>query len=353
METTSQTLATTENTNSSTENTNSSTENTTMPTADNSGSVLVIAVAVSLVFILLLLVGVVVVVLVLWRCRHQLTAKEEAAHTSSQTHTHPVVSLCEETGQVQYASEQQDSPSHTYSSIQNPWERRGTEQEYSTLYRGENPVQRKKKGAKQHQEEETEMQEYSTVCHGDRPSQTRRGDGKGPENPLSESVYDQIDQQTTGTGTQEHSVLLNTVYVYISTGADALDKVMKTKKIKITSSAAPPSTETETPVDQLYAQVDKKKKNKKAKVPTSSPETAVDQLYAQVDKKKKNKKAKEPTSSPETQVDQLYAQVNKKQQKSKEKEVCPEESGAVYSVVNKPSPPQLPTKSHQLLEEIG
>ena len=101
---------------------------------------------------------------------------------------------------------------------------------------------------------------------------------------------------------------------------------MKTKKIKITSSAAPPSTETETPVDQLYAQVDKKRKDKK--------------------------KDKEPTSSPETAVDQLYAQVDKKKQKIKEKEVCPEESGAVYSVVNKPSPPQVPTKSQELLEEL-
>ena len=54
---------------------------------------------------------------------------------------------------------------------------------------------------------------------------------------------------------------------------------MKMRKIKMTSSAAPPSTETETPVDQLYAQVDKKKKNKKAKEATSSPETVVDQLY--------------------------------------------------------------------------
>ena len=170
-----------------------------MPSSSN--PVPVIAVAVSLVLLLLVLVGVVVVVLVLWRCRHQHTAKEEASHASSQTHTHPVVSLCEETGQVQYVSEQQDSPSHTYSSIQNPHERRGTEQEYSTLYHGENQVQRKKKGAKQHQEEETEMQEYSTVYHGDRPSQTRRGDGKGLDNPLSESVYDQIDQSTTGTGT--------------------------------------------------------------------------------------------------------------------------------------------------------
>ena len=68
-----------------------------------------------------------------------------------------------------------------------------------------------------------------------------------------------------------------------------------------------------------------------------------DQLYAQVDKTKKAKK-------DETAVDQLYAQVDNKKQKSKEKEVCP--AGAVYSVVNKPSPPQIPTKSQQLLEEL-
>ena len=104
-----------------------------------------------------------------------------------------------------------------------------------------------------------------------------------------------------------------------------MDKVVKTKKIKSVKMTPSTAPETETPVDQLYAQVDKKKKNKKAKEATSSPETAVDQLYAQVDKMK---------------------------QKSKEKEVCPEESAAVYSVVNKPSPPQVPTKSQQLLEEL-
>ena len=144
------------------------------------------------------------------------TQPRRRPHTLAvRTHTHPVVSLCEETGQVQYVSEQQDSPSHTYSSIQNPHERRGTEQEYSTLYHGENQVQRKKKGAKQHQEEETEMQEYSTVYHGDRPSQTRRGDGKGLDNPLSESVYDQIDQSNNRyRDIRAYSVLLNTVCIH-------------------------------------------------------------------------------------------------------------------------------------------
>ena len=47
-------------------------------------------------------------------------------------------------------------------------------------------------------------------------------------------------------------------------------------------------------------------------------------------------------------MDQLYAQVDKK---SKKKERA-EESGAVYSVVNKLSPPQLPPKSQPLLDEL-
>ena len=93
--------------------------------------------------------------------------------------------------------------------------------------------------------------------------------------------------------------------------------------------------------------MDKTKEENKA---TSSSETAVAELHVQVDKKKKDK---EPTCSPETPVDRLYAQVDKKKQKSKEKEACPEESGAVYSVVNKTSPPQLPTKSQELLEELA
>ena len=64
-------------------------------------------------------------------------------------------------------------------------------------------------------------------------------------------------------------------------------------------------------------------------------------------------KQKEADAELEPPVDQLYAQVDKKgKKKSKEKEVCAEESGAVYSVVNKPSPPQLPAKSQQLMEEL-
>ena len=138
--------------------------------------------------------------------------------------------------------------------------------------------------------------------------------------------------------------------------------------MKTTAAHQSSDSEVETPVDQLYARVDKKKKEEEEV--SSSSKTAVDQLYAQVDKKKKGKKKakedEEPTSSPqtsdaqvdeltsslETAEDQLYAQVDKKKQKSKEKEVCPEESGEVYSVVSTPSPPQVPTKSQELLDEL-
>ena len=130
---------------------------------------------------------------------------------------------------------------------------------------------------------------------------------------------------------------------------------MKKKRKKKTTDDSEPSYSE--PPAELYAQVDKKRAKQGSSATGDSQyvetESPMDQLYAQVDKKKKNKKAKEPTCSPKTAVDQLYAQVDKKKQKSKEKEVCPEESGAVYSVVNKPSPPQVPTKSQQLLEEIG
>ena len=136
-----------------------------------------------------------------------------------------------------------------------------------------------------------------------------------------------------------------------------VDKKKKRKK-KTTDNSEPSYSE---PPAELYAQVDKKRAKQGSSATGDSQyietESPIDQLYAQVDKKKKGKKkakeSKEPTSSPETPVDQLYAPVDKKKHKNKEKEVCPEESGAVYSVVNKPSPPQVPTKSQQLLEEIG
>ena len=92
------------------------------------------------------------------------------------------------------------------------------------------------------------------------------------------------------------------------------------------------------PVDQLYAQVDKKKGKKKKHGVNSQPSATpfshatdmgpsepVDQLYAQVDKKQKGKKKnKEPadshpseTVSSQPPVTELYAQVDKKKKRKK------------------------------------
>ena len=252
----------------------------------------IIAVAIVFFLLLLVLVGVVVVVLVLWRCRHQYTAKEEASHTSSQTHTHPVVSMCEETGQVQYVSEeQQDTDQDSlYSSIppQHGQERREVSKDDIMHVK------------------EDEMGGYDVILFALKPSEERERE------PMVNS---------------DNYALLKDV--------------------------STPSLEVKTQFDYKYATVDNKMggtENNIDHLPQLLGEESLeDQLYA----KTKRFEEKEPTSSPGTAVDQLYAQVDKKKQKSKEKEVCPEESGAVYSVVNKPSPPQVPTKSQELLEELA
>ena len=113
-------------------------------------------------------------------------------------------------------------------------------------------------------------------------------------------------------------------------------------------------------MDLLYASVDKQSSTKKGAeaINPIAPEahTATDQLYAQVDKKKTKKNHAEYTSHQGSEdIDQLYAQVDKKQHKKKCEEVSEdsiEESGAVYSVVNKPKAPQLPPKSDLLMEEL-
>ena len=112
------------------------------------------------------------------------------------------------------------------------------------------------------------------------------------------------------------------------------------------------SPEMEAQFDYTYATVDKKREGSANETSTSLV-AAEDHLPQPTEEfpVEDTEEEEEATSSAETAVDQLYAQVDKKK-KSKEKEVCPEESGAVYSVVNKPGPPQVPTKSQELLEEL-
>ena len=124
--------------------------------------------------------------------------------------------------------------------------------------------------------------------------------------------------------------------------------------LKDVSTASPEmEPEMETQFDYTYATVDKKKGGSGNDIISMSLSAAEDHLPQPPEESpvEEAKEEEEETTTPETAVDQLYAQVDKKQ-KSKEKEVCPEESGAAYSVVNKPSPPQVPTKSQQLLNYL-
>ena len=253
-------------------------------------TVIVIVIALLFLLPLLLLVVVVVVVLVLWRCRHRHTAKEEASHTSSQTH--PVVSLCEETGQVQYVSQQQDTDQDSlYSSI--PPQVGQERKEVS-------------KDGILHTEED-EMGGYDVI-----PFMLK---------PLEEG---------------EKELMVNSDNY-------ALLKDVSTASQKM-----------ETQFDYTYATVDKKREGSANETSTSLV-AAEDHLPQPTEEfpVEDAEEEEEATSTPETAVDQLYAQVDNKKQKSKEKEVGPEESGAVYSVVNKPSPPQVPIKSQELLQELA
>ena len=75
-----------------------------------------------------------------------------------------------------------------------------------------------------------------------------------------------------------------------------------------------------------------------------------------MDKKKSKKKEKSPPQTPQpyTSLDQMYAQVDKNKNKKREvSEDPPCESGDVYSIVNKPSAPEIPQKSELLLEELN
>ena len=78
-------------------------------------------------------------------------------------------------------------------------------------------------------------------------------------------------------------------------------------------------------------------------------------IYTQVDKKNSKKKEKSLPQTPQPYISlkQMYAQANKKSKKKEVSEDTPCESGDVYSIVNKPSVPEIPQKSDLLLEELN
>ena len=167
-----------------------------------------------------------------------------------------------------------------------------------------------------------EMREYSTVSNCRQPHDRTGEEVKKADQSLPQLLHYQVDNE-----------LKNPV------------KKHEDKNTVDSQEEWSPST--------IYAQVDKKKSKKKEKIPPQTPEpyTSLEQMYAQVDKKKKSPPK---TSQPYTPLDQMYAHVDKKKSKKREvSEDLPCESGDVYSVVNKPSAPEIPQKSQLLLEELN
>ena len=211
--------------------------------------------------------------------------------------------------------------------------------------------------------EDMEMGGYSMLSYGDKPGaysgpaicekqgkKRKKESKKLSADATVDQLYAQVDKKkkdgdTTHPHPPEADAPVDQLYAQV-------DK----KKDGDTTHPHPP--EADTPVDQLYAQVDKKKKKDGDTTHPHPPEadTSVDQLYAQVDKKNEKDGDTTHPHPPEadTPVDQLYAQVDKKK-KSKGKKVCkdsPKESGAVYSVVNKPHSPQVPAKSDLFMDDL-
>ena len=281
----------------------------------------IIAAVVPLSIVLIIVIIVVVLILCIvctTKHKHQLRAKEDHTTTHRQTHNHQPpqdrghINLCEETGQAYYSSlhdiQGEDVPA---------------DQVYNRLERDTGPV---RGGAKSSRggtadQNEAEVGAYSTVSYSKQPQASKEAGVEGMEDPLSQ-LYAQIDED-----------------------------VKKSKKKSEDVFATDQQEEASAFI--LHAQVDEKRKKKKKKKKEDTPSYEPDQLYAQVGKKK-SKKEKEDSPPPE--LDQLYAQVDKKKKKKEKKEkteeVSLQESRDVYSVVNKPSAPQVPLKSDLLMKEL-
>ena len=182
---------------------------------------------------------------------------------------------------------------------------------------------------------DVELEKYAAVS-GDKPPLP--GGGEAGASALHVQVYTEVNIVNHPTQTHQET-------------ESGMDQLYDQVDIKTNIRRVPPSavaTENITsqyselqasdPVDQLYAQVDKKKGKKKkhgvnsqsSATPSSqaadmAPSEPVDQLYAQVDKKQKGKKKmKEPADSHSSEtvpsqppVMELYAQVDKKKKRKK------------------------------------
>ena len=136
------------------------------------------------------------------------TQPRRRPHTLAVRHTHTLLSACVRRQDRSSMSQNNRTAPHTHTAPYRIHMKGGGQSRNTPLciMVKTKSKERRKEQSNAKKRKQKCKNTHSTVYHGDIPSQTRRGDGKGPENPLSESVYDQIDQPTTGTGTQEHIV---------------------------------------------------------------------------------------------------------------------------------------------------
>ena len=322
-----------------------------------------VVVVICLVF---MIVGIMAAVLIQWRYHKHKTSHHSAlgeGHSHAHIHSHPPpVNKYEETGQACYSSLPEAlgklSPSHdTYSHLQRDTiEGRGgaqSEGEYSVVHMKEC----KGKG------------EYSVLFHANKPHVLERDEMEAMRTGDSTThVYAQIDgvkkgkKETGSTGVTTHPAAYSSLDMSKNWEMDKpdthlYDQVDKGKKGEMATH--PHTPEADSAVDHSYAVLEDNREKKKGEVATHphTPEadTAVDHSYAVLEdncQKKKGEVASHPhTPEADTAVDRLCVQVGKNQ-KEKEVSVPLQESGPVYSVLNKPSPPQLPAKSDLLMEDL-
>ena len=288
--------------------------------------------------VVFMIVGIMAAVLIQWRYHKHKTSHHIAlgeGHSHAHTHSHPPpIKMCEETGQVCYFSPPEDlgqlSPSHdTHSHLQrDASEGRGgaqshqggsNEGEYSTLSHGNSPHVLGGGG------EDSASQLYAQVA-----KKEKKKNKKGTSTEMSTlATYSSLEKERSCVHSSEADTGIDQLYAQVDdkkgtypevdTAADMLySQVDKKKKKKGTHPHTPVADED---IDQLYSQVDKKKKKGEvAHLPTQVPNADIDQLYSQVDKKKKKKgevAAHPHTPVPNADIDQLYSQVDKKVKKKK------------------------------------
>ena len=333
--------------------------NTTAPTGRNINTITSIIIPVMVVIcVVFMIVGIMAAVLILWRYHKHKTSHHTAlgeGHSHAHAHSHsPPVKMCEETGQVCYSSPPealgQLSPSHdTYSNLQRDTSK-GREEigEYSTLSHGNKPqvlrggashdtyslLQRDtsvgRGGAQSHQG----IGEYSTLSHGNSPH-ALGGGGEDSASQPSHDTYSHLQRDSRGIG--EYSALSHVnsphgggedsasqLYAQIDKKTIAKKKVTAKEMSTLTTYSSLDkerngvhSSEADTAVDLLYAQVDKKMNNSHHTPEADTPadilgaDSAMDHFYAVLEDNRRKRKDEVATNfhtpQADSAVDHFYA----------------------------------------------